>query len=250
MTDVLSHLTQAMAKRWPGQQIVFLVDEILSTAMFTNLQDQNIPESVRMILILNPNSDAKHLSLPPSFQRVTLSTPYRSTIAITRLARFIAKRNGLVFPETEIGSDVEGTKPILFDVGHDEKKMVKALSQCRKHLGDNAIILYDNHFQNPTLRTMVMGYGKEAGGPWDCYMANRFYGWEADKVVAVTYGHLELITRARTVLSIILVEGSYGDNYYAKHKEHFREAADLGLVDLVPMPDEETCETRLVRQPG
>ena len=80
-------------------------------------------------------------------------------------------------------------------------------------------------------------------------MADRFYGWEADKVVAVTYGHVELITRARTVLSIILVEGSYGDNYYAKHKEHFQKAADLGLVDLVPMADEETCGTRLVRFP-
>ena len=229
--------------------IVFFVDEILSTTMFTNLQDENIPETVRMILILNPNSDANYLSLPPSFQRVTLSTPYRSTMAITRLARFIAKRNGLVFPETEIGSDVEGTKPILFDVGHDEKKMVKALSQSRKRLGDNTTILYDYHFQNPSMKKMVMECGKEAGGPWDCYMSTRFYGWEADKVIAVTHGHLEVITRARTDLSIILIEGSSGGGYYAKHKEHYQVAADLGLVDLVPMADEKASGTRLVRLP-
>ena len=59
-----------------------------------------------------------------------------------------------------------------------------------------------------------------------------------------------MITRARTDLSIILIEGSSGGGYYAKHKEHYQEAADLGLVDLVPMADQETSGTRLVRLLG
>ena len=87
------------------------------------------PLSVRMILVLNPMTFKSPLTLPPSFLHVTLTTPYRSTIAITRLARFIAKCKGLNFPEGDFGSDVEGIKPIFFDVGEDERKMEEALAQ-------------------------------------------------------------------------------------------------------------------------
>ena len=59
-----------------------------------------------------------------------MTTPYRSTIAITRLARFIAKSIGLVFSEGEFGSDVEGTKPIFFDVSKEERIINEALGQC------------------------------------------------------------------------------------------------------------------------
>merc|ERR1712218_8430 len=119
-------------------------DEIKYKGMFRKLGDQSFPESVRMILIVNPKeSDGSPLTLPPSFLHVTLTTPYRSTIAITSLARFIAKCKGLVVPEGDFGSDVEGTKPIFFDVGKDEIKMEEALKHCRKRLGDNATILYD-----------------------------------------------------------------------------------------------------------
>merc|ERR1719278_1803715 len=100
-----------------------------------------------MILVLNPKAVPRNdpLTLPPSFIRVTLRTPYRSTIAITRLGRFIAKCRGLVVPEGDFGSDVEGTKPIFFDVGKDERKMEEALEECHKQLGDNATVLYDSN---------------------------------------------------------------------------------------------------------
>merc|ERR550532_3859217 len=101
-----------------------------------------------MILVLNPAPNLAYQegfhTLPPSFLHVTLTTPYRSTISITSLARFIAKCMGLVVPEGDFGSDVEGTKPIFFDVGWNPREMEKALAYCRKHLGDNATILY-NH---------------------------------------------------------------------------------------------------------
>ena len=137
------------------------------------------------------------------------------------LGRFIAKCKGLILPEGGFGSDVGGIKPIFFDVGNNERKMVEALKHCRKHLGDNATILYDNQIPD-SIENMIKEQGKEAGGPWDCCHIFDFYGWEAKRVVVVTGGiHImELITRARTHLSLILVYK--GDEHdYAKTKEFF-----------------------------
>merc|ERR1719295_1578048 len=132
-----------------------------------------------MVLVLNPGlfESRSPLTLPPSFLHGTLTTPYRSTIAITSLARFFAKCNNMVVPEGDFGSDVEGTKPTFFDVGNDERKLEEALKHCRKHLGDNATILYDPGLPD-SIEKMVEKQGKEAGGPWDCYYAVDFYGWE------------------------------------------------------------------------
>ena len=83
---------------------------------------------------------------------------------------------------------------------------------------------------------MVKEQGKEAGGPWDCYQANNFYGWEAERVVAVTdgLGIMELITRAKTHLSVIFVK----DNFDLKNKGYFQQAADLGRVEMVQLSGE------------
>ena len=134
------------------------------------------------------------LTLPPSFLHVTLTTPYRSTIAITRLARFIAKCKGLVVPEGDFGSDVEGTKPILFDVGKDERKMEEALEECHKQLGDNVTVLFDGFNREPIEKWM-----KAAGAHWDCYDAFNFYGWEDERVIILAQGPtlMEMITRAK-----------------------------------------------------
>ena len=164
-----------------------------------------------------------------------MTTPYRSTIAITRLARFIAKCRGLVVPEGDFGSDVEGTKPIFFDLGTDEGKMKEALEHCHKHLGDNVIILYASDLEDSMpMEKMVKDQGKEAGGPSDCYYADNFYGWEAERVVAVTNGDniMEMITRARTHLAVILVQNTPET---VKTRKHFFEAENKGLVDVVPL---------------
>ena len=50
----LLRLTEALAKRWEGRQIVMLVDEIMQQDILSNLVKQNFPESMRMILVLNP----------------------------------------------------------------------------------------------------------------------------------------------------------------------------------------------------
>jgi len=215
-------------------------------------QSLRLPESVRMILVVNPKESlykespptqanpawlekekgVVYLSLPPSFLQVTLTTPYRSTIAITSLARFIATCKGLNVPDGDFGSDVEGIKPIFFDVGNDVRKLEEALEHCHKHLRDNVTILYDENLPS-SMQKMAKEQGKEAGGAWECYEAFNYYGWEAERVVAVTDGWsiMELITRARTHLAVILVEGYQ----YAKHKEHFQQAADLGLVEIVEL---------------
>ena len=84
------------------------------------------------------------------------------------------------------------------------------------------------------MKKMVMKQGKEEGGRWDYYKANDFYGWEADKVVTVFAGDLsiEQITRAKTNLAVILVNYDNDDDY-SKTKEHFQQAANEGLVDIV-----------------
>ena len=91
----LLYLTEALAKRWEGRQIVILIDEILNPDLLLNsLADQaeRIPECVKLILIVNPkNSSLLPTSLPESFLHINLATPYRSTKAITSLARFLAK---------------------------------------------------------------------------------------------------------------------------------------------------------------
>ena len=128
-------LTEALSKKCQGRQIVMLLDEITNKSMLSTLGDQSFPVSVRMILVVNPWNFAyeeKPLTLPPSFLHIILTTPYRSTIAITSLACFIAKCDGMVVPEGNIGSDVEGFRPIFFYVGKDERKTEEALAHCRK----------------------------------------------------------------------------------------------------------------------
>ena len=181
-----------------------------------------------MVLVLNPKVSKSPLTLPPSFLHVTLTTPYRSTKAITRLARFIAECKGLVVPEGDFGSDVEGTKPIVFDIGTDERKMALALEECHKRLGDNATILIDNRM-NPG---QIKKWMKEAGAYWDCYDGCKYCGWEFEKVITVAGGvHVtELITRAKTVLCILLVKDEVGS--YPTYKDYFQRAATQGLVEM------------------
>ena len=126
-----------------------------------------------------------------------------------------------------------GTKPIFFDVGKDERKMKEALEHCRKHLGDNVTILYDRTVPI-SIRNMVKYQGKEKGGPWDCYHAYNFYGWEAERVVAVTKGYnmMEMITRARTHLAVILVGGNDSET-----KTYFEQAASENLVEIVHLSE-------------
>ena len=113
--------------------------------------------------------------------------------------------------------------------------MKEALKHCRKHLGDNATILFDNYVPS-SIKKMVKEQGKEAGGPWDCYDAWNYFGWETDHVVAVTNGSIivELITRAKIRLSVILVRNDHNLSY-AKTKEYFDQAVSLGLVQIVPL---------------
>jgi len=227
----LLHLAEALAKKWKGRQIVMLVDEIFKKDLLNTLGDQSLPDSVRMILVLNPNAGGSPLTLPPPFLHVTLTTPYRSTIAITRLARFIAKCKGLVVPEGDFGSDVEGTKPIVFDIGKDERKMAKALEECHKQLlGDNATVLY----YDSDSREQIENWMKAAGANWDSMSVN-FYGWEEENVI--TAGGrvylMEQITRAKNKLYILLLDDLVvGDSDYSKTKGYFQQAAEEGLVQM------------------
>merc|ERR1719432_488818 len=237
----LLHLTEALAKRWEGRLIVILVDEIFFPEMLNGLADhaERIPHCVKLILILNPlGSSELRTTLPESFLHINLATPYRSTIAITTLARFLAKCEGEYFPEGEFGSDVEGKKPIVFDVGKDEVKLREALQRSRDLFGDDATLLYDDNNLPSSMREICKSNGKEKGGAWECYHAHKFFGWESNKVVAVVTGGagyaLEMATRAKTQLILILAESEVEawKNFYAKYQKQFQAAADKGLVEL------------------
>ena len=132
----------------------------------------------------------------------------------------MSRRKGLLLPEGDFGSDVGGIKPIFLDVGPNERKMEEALVHCRTYMGDNATtILYD---QIPRLmREIVKTQGKDMGGPWDCYEAHEFFGSEADRVVAVIDGFymMEMITRARIRLAVILATNNVNSNI----RKHFQE---------------------------
>ena len=57
------------------------------------------------------------------------------------------------------------------------------------------------------MKKICESHGKKKGGPWESYNAGNFYGWEAERVVAVTTGRgniPEQATRAKTELILIL----------------------------------------------
>ena len=109
--------------------------------------------------------------------------------------------------------------------------MAEALLHCHKHMGDHATILHEEDGLPNWIKKHLKLQRIEAQGTWECHPAPNFYGGEAEKVVAVTVGDhiMELITRAKTNLSVILV----GTNFkYEETKEYFQQAADHGLVEI------------------
>ena len=220
---------------------MIVVDEIQNIDVLRKLGEQEFPASVRLVLILNPKKFyTGPLLLPSSIHHVTLSTPYRSTVAITSLAHFIAKCNDIDIPEGDLGTDVQGIKPILYDVGKDESKMVKVIELCFKGFGRNFTVLHDIVIP-PSIENITEG-------PWETFSVFNFFGCEAERVVAVTSGDLtmEQITRAKLELVIVLVDPAedaragygYGSGY-AKIRNLFQQAAALGLVEIRPLPVEQ-----------
>ena len=117
-SEDLPLLASAIANIWHGREIVFVVDELIDRiGSRKNWRQMKIHENVRLILVLNPSSyEHGSITLPRSFLQITLATPYRSTLSITSLTRFIAKRLNLKHHEKELGTDVEGFPPTFFDV--------------------------------------------------------------------------------------------------------------------------------------
>ena len=65
--------------------------------------------------------------------------------------------------------------------------------------------------------------------PLRCYHAGEYYGAEDERVVAVTNGYymMEQVTRARTHLAIVLLDGP---STWAEERSHLRQAAAQGLL--------------------
>ena len=232
--------TIALDFRWKGRPVVVLIDEIYNPEeMVYSLADHfdAIPASVTIIAVVNPLlTPALCSPLPEAFLRIDLTVPYRSTVAITSFVQFITKCQGYEVPEGDFGSDVQGTRPIIYDVGEDDVKLREALEKAKDQIKDGCTLLYDNYLPT-SIREICKSHGKDAGGPWDCYNVGEFYGWESDKVVVVTSGGcftLEMASRAKTELFIILFEPESEDRkqYHAEYRNNFERAADEGLVTI------------------
>ena len=131
----------------------------------------------------------------------------------------------------------------MFDVGKDEVKLREALQRSQDLFGNNVTLLYDDYYLPFSMREICEINGKKEGGPWECYLAGEFFGWEADIVLAVTVGAhytLEMATRAKTQLILILAEAERDDRkkLYADYQKHFQAAADKGLVELFASANE------------
>ena len=245
----LLQLSKALAEKWMGRKIVLLVDEITRKVIVSKLGAQIFPDSVRMVLVLNPKESRKSLTVSPSILHVTLRTPYRSTIAITSLTRFIAKCQNLAVPYSEFGSDVEGVKPIFFDVGTNYHQIDEVLLYCRRIFGKNATVIYDdmNTIEHVIIDNSIKKQGKQSGGSWDTFISSNFYGWEAERVIAMTWGQhlMELITRAKSHLAVVLFDVDTKDlagnscdyfGHYAKTQKYLHLAAEQGLVEWKFLP--------------
>ena len=107
--------------------------------------------------------------------------------------------------------------------------MEVALEHCHKNLGDDATILFEYSLPTATFEAIVKEQGKMLGGPWDCYEAGKYFGREADPPCGGSDGTalLEMVTRAKTHLAIILVEGSD----YQDTRKLCKEAYRRGLIE-------------------
>ena len=109
-------------------------------------------------------------------------------------------------------------------------------------MGDEVTILHDNDISSEDLKTvkgMTTSQSRgEEGSHWKCYIADNFYGWEEDKIVAVSTGFsiLEMITRARNRLCVVMVDSkleSRGLGYNEVYTRGFQKAVQEGLVQPI-----------------
>ena len=111
-------------------------------------------------------------------------------------------------------------------------------------MGDDTTLLYDVELPSSMIK-ICKNHGKEKGGPWECHSATNFFGWEADRVVAVTGGGyiLEPATRGRTELILILAEPEEQEckEDYQETKGNIKDAADEGLVDVKVIENGNSC---------
>ena len=229
-------LLRAMVERWVGRQILVLVDEIWDKETLAGLVD-HVPENIRLILVLNPKiyMNKRYIQLQPSFLQVTLTTPYRSSRAITRLAQFMAKCYGVDFPESDFGNDVEGQKPIVIVTGRlQDETFWEALAHCRRLIGRSGTLLHPEPMVfNIPFQSIIDNTDIESiCGDF------KFHGWEADRVLAINQGNpntiMEVITRARTHLCVILYGSDSGGSVSRTVRKYFEMAAEEGLIELFP----------------
>ena len=167
---------------------MFVVDELIDRfGSRKNWRQMKIHENVRLILVLNPSSyEHGSITLPRSFLQITLATPYRSTLSITSLTRFIAKRLNLKHHEKELGTDVEGFPLTSFDVGEVDSqgggaRLREAFDICeRKSAGKEVTVLQSPFSKSTQERITILCESRSGEGSWQSSHAVDYYGSESE----------------------------------------------------------------------
>ena len=87
--EQLKDLAVTLAQQHNGRPVIILMDEIIDTHMLNSLSQhtESVPANVTMIAVVNPLNSLDLPTLPEFVLQINITTPYRSTIAITSLAQ-------------------------------------------------------------------------------------------------------------------------------------------------------------------
>ena len=249
---IISSLSEAAAKRFPGHQIVVAIDEIdASYAPLTTDGEKNdwskieVPDTVSLALVFNPGS-IRHpmtmsLSTDPSFHHVSCDLRFRSTRSITDVIDCVAEHSGQGLradPDKpdRLSTDVVGVIPSIVDLGklNHTSDLVDALDRIRISLGEerryNVVLLYDRCLcDSPGIIKEVLDTAHNAN--WQTFLSGAFTGSEADTVVFVGPGGLEPLSRARLRLCVVLMwDTEWGKKKYERYLPGFKRAISEKLM--------------------
>jgi hypothetical protein len=237
-------LCRALSDRYPHHSVILAVDEVWAykakktgSGQFYDWTDlQDLPHNIHLIMAFNPNMGLP-VKLPA--EEICLqfqgNIRYRNTRKIIKFCNFISNKLGLIMPEDEVASDVDGESVGWLDLGeitsHDEIRA--ALARVARFMG-------------PGPTTFLCGYGLDAlhpvisdyedkTGEWNAMMSGEYQGHETDRVVYLGSGAImEPLSRARVRLCVLTCHGLGSDKeWYDLAKPWYTGAMEEGLVVCV-----------------
>ena len=244
MLQTILPLCLALSGRYPHHSVILAVDEVYAQhakktpcGQFYDWTDlQHLPHNIHLIMAFNPwmllpvKLPAEEICL--QFQG---NIRYRNTRKIIKFCNFISKMCGLIMPEDEAASDVDGESVGWLDLGeitsHDEIR--SALARVARFMGPgDTTFLCDGGLD--ALHPVITAY-EDKTGEWNAMFTGDYRGHETDRVVYLGSGEdMEAISRARVRLCVVTFHGlgSYKEGY-DEAKPLYTGAEGEGLVVCV-----------------